>query len=599
LVVPELDRARQALLTEFNVVWVPLTAEEFAEKILKQLEGSALIGQRYLSSKPVRTAEGGTNLPEVADLATNPAEQSEFLLGSEPVWADIQSGRAIRREGDEEVWTAVSAALRNSGTPGVAVITGTAGSGKSTCLMRTCLRLVSEGARVAWIDRSSDIPPGQIRAAMRAEDAPSVLAIDDLDLYGNEASPLVRDLALGGNRPLVLIALRASKVERVLNPTILTGIPMAEFSVPLLADSDIGALVDLLGRERRLGILTGKSRREQELAFREQAGRQLLVAMIQATSGKRLEEKPYDELRELQPEAKLVYSFVAVATAFGFGLTKDEALIASRDASNASLNALEQLVRRHVVVERKDGFIWARHRVIAEIIRDDLQRSGEIRAAFAALALVGAVKASKTIRRSARPWRMLRVFLNHDMLARTAGIEFARNLYGSLEDLLAWDFHLWLQRGSLEVEFGDLKLAEHFLSTAMSLAQDDPYLETEWAYLLFRKAIEEPLNVEAPSWVKEATDSLEELTDRVGDPYPYHVLGSQGIAWSRAGLVAGSQEKERYLRKLMARIDEGCRKYPRAKELEKLHGDLKQEYLGIAASPQWSVPSSSSGFTPR
>ena len=190
--------------------------------------------------------------------------------------------------------------------------------------------------------------------------------------------------------------------------------------------------------------------------------------------------------------------------------------------------------------EPSNGFIWARHRVIAEIIRDDLQKSVEIRSAFAAIALVGVAKASKTIRRSARAWRMLWVFLNHDMLARVVGIEFARNLYGSLEDLLAGDFHLWLQRGSLEVEFGDLKSAEHFLSTAVSLAQDNPYVETEWDHLLFRKAIEEPLNIDAPNWVKETTDSLENLTETVGDPYPHRVLGSQGLAWARAGLIKGS-----------------------------------------------------------
>ena len=61
-------------------------------------------------------------------------------------------------------------------------------------------------------------------------------------------------------------------------------------------------------------------------------------------------------------------------------------------------------------------------------------------------------------------------------------------LDGSLETILSWDPHFWLQRGSLEVDFGDLNLAEHFLSMSRSFNPDDVFLQTEWAYLLFKKA---------------------------------------------------------------------------------------------------------------
>ena len=62
--------------------------------------------------------------------------------------------------------------------------------------------------------------------------------------------------------------------------------------------------------------------------------------------------------------------------------------------------------------------------------------------------------------------------------------------------------------------------------------------------------------------------------------YPYHVLCSQGLAWSRRGL--GSQDKGRYLHSLIATLEEGIRKYPRQKNLVQLHYDLRKEYLEIA-----------------
>jgi hypothetical protein len=590
LVTPKLDRAKEALLTDFNVVWVPMTAEEFTTSVLAKLHSSAAAGRKLLSSKAVTTVTSATAVPEVAELARNPTKESDFLLGSEPIWADVQSGRAIVRECDAAVWTTIETSLKATGIRGAVTITGTGGSGKSTSLMRACLRLVAEGVGVGWVDRSSDFSPGQIRAWMRADSAPPVLAIDDADMFGSELSKLVRDLALGGSRPLVIIEVSASRMDHVINPVIMAGIPNPEIAMPPLADADIGALIDLLDREKRLGILTGKDRSVQEKAFREQAGRQLLVAMIKATSGKQLEEKALEELEELDDDAKPLYAFIAVATAFGFGLTRDEILIASRDASNTALNSVDKLVRRHLVTERTDGYIWARHSVIAEIIRTKIQQTGQIGAAFSGLTLVGAAKVTKNLTRSARPWRMLKAFLNHDMLVRTVGIEYSRNLYGALEDILNWDFHFWLQRGSLEVEFGDLNLAERFLNTAKGLSADDPYVENEYAYLLFRQAIENPLAVEAPELVKQATAKLEYLiSGDLQSHYPYHVLGSQALAWARCG-IASSLEKEPYLRKIIGRVEDGIRKYPRRSELEVLLNDIKKEYMNIAVVRRAPAP---------
>lgn len=224
--------------------------------------------------------------------------------------------------------------------------------------------------------------------------------------------------------------------------------------------------------------------------------------------------------------------------------------------------------------------IGSRHRVIAELVTDELKRRGQLTIAVSGLALLAAAKVGKNLHRSARPWRMLKAFINHEFLVQTCGVEFARNLYGDIEDLLAWDYHFWLQRGSLEVEYGEIRLAEHFLGTAKSLAEDDYLVETEWAYLLFRKAIEE-LGIESPKMIEEATATLYDFMGRIGDPYPYHILGSQGLSWARRG-ITDPQDKERYLRKLTQVLEEGCRKYPKELELQNLSADLKREYLGIA-----------------
>lgn len=99
--------------------------------------------------------------------------------------------------------------------------------------------------------------------------------------------------------------------------------------------------------------------------------------------------------------------------------------------------------------------------------------------------------------------------LNHAFLQRSLGLEATRNLYGDLEQLLSWDYHYWLQRGSFEVEFGDLSHAENFLNQAKGLAPDDPYVEAERAYLKFAQALMAPNTERAVGLVEEATASLE------------------------------------------------------------------------------------------
>jgi hypothetical protein len=241
------------------------------------------------------------------------------------------------------------------------------------------------------------------------------------------------------------------------------------------------------------------------------------------------------------------------------------------------------LLRRHVLRQNGDGSIMARHRVLGEVIRDSLQQSGQLSGTVYGLALLAATQVNARLRRSAKPWRILRAMLNHAFLQRSLGLEPTRNLYGDLERLLSWDFHYWLQRGSFEVEFGDLSHAENFLNQAKGLAPDDPYVDTERAYLMFAQALAAPNTERAIALVEEATASLELQMARLDrrDVYPFHVLGSQGLAWSRKG-IHSDVNRERYLRQVLQRLEEGEKRHPREPTLRQLHADVKKEYLNIA-----------------
>ena len=88
LVIPNLDPAKQALLAEFNVMWVPASAEEFVNEVLANLAQAAAAGIAHLVQYRGEPGER-IRMPEVSELATSPMQSSEFLLGAEPIWADI------------------------------------------------------------------------------------------------------------------------------------------------------------------------------------------------------------------------------------------------------------------------------------------------------------------------------------------------------------------------------------------------------------------------------------------------------------------------------------------------------------------------------
>src|SRR5437870_11338370 len=111
-----------------------------------------------------------------------------------------------------------------------------------------------------------------------------------------------------------------------------------------------------------------------------------------------------------------------------------------------------------------------------------MRGQGRLADALRGLVFAVASKVRPGAPRHSRQMRFLIKAINHDLLYRLAGIRAARDAYVGAEGMLSHDFHYWLQRGSLEVEHGDIRQAELFLNQARGLEPDDPWVLNEWAY---------------------------------------------------------------------------------------------------------------------
>ncbi len=587
LVIPELERARKELLRQYNVTHLPMNMEQFTEQVLGQLSHAANEGHSTLDAlrSSTRAITGPRPIPLVAELAAaDNSTTSDYLLGSEPKWSDLNVGRAIRRSVDRDIVELANELRRTSGPKGVILITGTAGSGKSTSLMRLALVLSAAGKTVGWIDRFSDLVQRDIRSGVASLSGPDMLFIDDVDVFGIDAASFVRELALSAREPLIVLATRSTKADRLADPIISSGLQLREVVMPHLTDEDIDDLISVLDRENRLGALTGKSPEQRRAVFCQQCGRQLLVAMIRATSDDRFEERILDEAEGLEAESKTIYLLVAAATALRQYLSRDEILLALGDTSNATLNTLNGLIKRHLIVPVSgDVGFGLRHRVVADVVFDELVQHRTVTTLLAKLAFVQSSKVSSGLARSARSWRFLRTLLNHAFLLRTVGVEDARMIYEDVESLLNWDYHYWLQRGSLEVEQGDIRLAERFLGAAHSMAANDVLVRTEYAYLQIRYGVEFPTSLQAQARVNEGMAILYEIIATRGktDSYPYHVLCSQGLSWSRRASMA-PMDRRILLERLETTLKQGRADHPRSQELKQLHDDIRHDLYMIA-----------------
>jgi hypothetical protein len=241
-VSPRINPAREYILSELHVDLVQTTAEEFQRDVLDTLRPAADDGHQALRSLQ-QAEERQANPRLVSELSGAPSPATtEYLMGHEPAWSDLQSGRAIARECDAEIYIVAKRILRAQSAPVPLVLTGTAGSGKSTSLMRLALRLSAEGTPCYWIDERSNIDPHHLRTITLESEGPMAILIDDADLWGSTLSGWARELPRLREGVVCAFALRSTKVEGLLDVDTLRGVEIYEFAMPLLTDGDIEEL---------------------------------------------------------------------------------------------------------------------------------------------------------------------------------------------------------------------------------------------------------------------------------------------------------------------------------------------------------------------
>lgn len=585
LVTPALSRAKDVALSTYNVSWVKATVADFASEVLGKLAEEASVGLETIERR-AKVEGAGPAVLRVADVQEDSRDdEREFLLGREPRWSDLSRGFAIDRAFDRELAEAFAACEKR-----LFVITGTAGSGKSTSAMRLALQESGAGKEVYVLNRDAAGSLQTLRKGVASTEI-DLLLIDDADRFGEASVDFIGELLEDSPQMQIIACVRSSRL-RLLDELKDGPYGVVEKTVPLLEGDDTEALLDALDEANRLGQLKGKTRKQQREMMQKTFGRQLLVALLEVTQGVRFEEKIESECRQLEGDAPLLYAIASLATYAGGPLSDQELVAASGDATTAS-EELQRLLGRHLLIRTNSERIAVRHGVIAERVVRYYQSKGVI--AQVCTALISGLASNARIGelRASRSGRLLIRLLNHDYLIRLvykgkdylADISAVRAIYDAVEPLLRSDYHYWLQRGSFETKEdpGDLALARNFLDQARGMAGNDAHVRTQWSYMMLKRASRRAGEAGAAEEVQVAFEELDDVIAERGnrDFYPFHVYGSQGLAWAhRAPLPTDA--KKRLLEQLRRVVEDGLRAHPANSELKELKKDLDREYMMLA-----------------
>lgn len=570
LVTKHLTLARQAKLEQFNVIWIQASQEEFVHEFLANCREEIASGLDVLTTS-LRPTEPG--FEEVSDLRQDKAEHlAEFLRGREPTWSDLTEGYAIVRQFEDALFHQSLAEATS-----VVAVTGTAGSGKSTTLKRLALRYDDEGKVVLWLNEWTELSIARLRNQAKAR-KPDAVFVDNVDRFGNSATNMIMQLTQSLPNCLIVIGIRSSKYHNYSFAEEFSGRGHLEFIVPHLTDGDISLLLDALASANRLGILAGHTHMERISAFKHQAGRQLLVALYQATTGEPFEQRISSECHELPDDLLEPYAILAVVTAFGAYLTLEELMAAIGDYSNLGLERIKTLKKMSLVTEDREGRLLVRHRRIAEMAIEYYKREGQLGDPIAGLVFTLAAQSTPTASRYSRKRKLLVRLLQHDTLRRLLAdsVYQVRMVYETVEDLLDRDSHYWLQRGRFEAEMGDVRDGKLFVDQARALNRDDLFVRTGWADATLRYACSDPTTQQSIDLAEDALDELRDAIRSRGEtsPYPFDVLGRRVLAWCQTAALTPSTRND-LLGEAERSVQYGSRLHPRVERLQDLYEELR------------------------
>ena len=301
LIAPNISPPKAAQLDQLNIVPVEASARDFLEWLASAKLPSLKAVLRKTLPAVVSLFEAvrhpgpmygelvafGAAFHLVPTASPSRDDRSFFLLGATPRWEDILRDLDAPRLLTDRLVDRIEAIVEGNEPLRVLAITGSAGCGKSTILKRLGIRL-SRAGRLVFLTNSEELPDKDvIEKTLNTLPQRSVLLFDNSEIALNALATVVEHCHHLRAAPVIVLASRANELHR--RGTRLQKITdIEEFPVDHLTRPEVLAVISVLETNGLLGILQGMNpgERVREFEAHDRAGKQLLVAMRESTSGR-------------------------------------------------------------------------------------------------------------------------------------------------------------------------------------------------------------------------------------------------------------------------------------------------------------------------
>lgn len=548
IVAPDADDAQVKMWEMKKISVLKGTLADFSSTLdLKVPKGKrALLAARPVTEHPFseRIAKAGSNFSDScvsfltrdveyvkASTKSEALKPSAFYRGMNPGWAAVEQKLDVRRNLADTITADHLLTTGERGQTQLLLIRAHAGSGKSVLLKRLAWDAAHEYNLLALYLN----PHGVISAAALQEiiglcNERVFLFVDNAGERIRELSALLAKIGPEG-RMLTVIATERTNEWNIVGGAVAPFVTET-YDLPYLRENEIDSLLNLLDKHDSLGSLKALSHEERRQELSEMAGRQLLVALHEATYGKRFEEIVESEFNEITPlEAQRIYLTICVLNRLGVAV---RAGIVSRihgidfaEFSKKLFAPLEEIVHAEWNPIIRDYMYRARHPRIAEMVFERILKKPQERFDHYLRCLQELNVTYETdrtaFRRMIRGRAVIDLFPDHQM---------AKTIYREAERQAASDAYYYHQLAIYELNRtnGNLAECEKLLLKATTLNSKDPTIKHSMAEYYLHCAETARTSLEKDQLLRKAAEISSQLKGMRGAESPsFHTLIKIGI----------------------------------------------------------------------
>ncbi|HGN1295905.1 TPA: SIR2 family protein [Proteus mirabilis] len=451
-----------------------------------------------------------------------------FYKGYKPSWHDIMNAVPAHLKAFHDFYKII---IENKSYQ-LFTIKGPAGSGKSTILKQLALRISDETTNnVYFLDGYNGNLKSLIQDLDSKLNSKYYLFIERLgDLAGDIGNILKQEIS----KKVIFVgaenqSIYTYRVEEHLKPY-----PIKSILINNIDDSDVDPILDKIktfGNWTRLAKMSLKSRRRELI---KRAKRQLLIGLLEATSGEGFDEIIEKDYKRIESDSHK-YLLLLSGLSSSQGVNASEATL-TRALSNLKVNpnVYELSKRMEGILQYQNGVIHTRHRIYIERLFDRYVSKDElykvIKAYIEAFSVYSVPIVLNIGKQEAKVYKHL---VNAKTLTKLLHKDesLVLSLYKFFEKTFESDGLFLMQYGLALRSFGHNKSAYEKLRIAYE-AYDSPHVEHALAQQRIIMALEEEEEAIAQSYFSMAEEALSRLDKsdiRVYDQYPIIALSEGHI----------------------------------------------------------------------